>query len=166
MRAANFQGRFRSAPFTATITRGERGVPMLSVESLDAGATLRFVDIYKRMYGGKLALSTYMNDGPQSGIIQIRSFTLRNEPALSSIMAQGPSSSEVVDARGRKRVVQGQGSEVTFDRMRRELRAQRKPRRFHRAAISNAVMGFTSGGYLEPARSAQTSTARSFRSTA
>jgi hypothetical protein len=149
VRSATFQGRFRSAPFTANITRGERGIPVLSVESLDAGATLRFVDIYKRMYGGKLALSTYMNDGPQSGVIQIRSFTLRNEPALSSIMAQGPASSEVVDVRGRKRVVQGQGSEVTFDRMRANFVRNGSRVDFTDAAISNAVMGFTLSGYLD-----------------
>ncbi|KAB1076265.1 YhdP family protein [Methylobacterium planeticum] len=149
VRSANFQGRFRSAPFTATITRGERGVPVLAVESLDAGATLRFVDIYKRMYGGKLAVSTNMNDGPQSGIIQIRSFTLRNEPALSSIMAEGPASNEVVDSRGRKRIVQGQGSEVTFDRMRANFVRNGSRVDFTDAAISNAVMGFTLSGYLD-----------------
>jgi hypothetical protein len=152
VRSASFQGRFRSAPFTATVTRGERGIPVLSVESIDAGATLRFVDIYKRMYGGKLAVSTYMNDGPQSGIIQIRSFTLRNEPALSSIMAQGPASSEVVDVRGRKRIVQGQGTEVTFDRMRANFVRNGSRVDFTDAAISNAVMGFTLSGYLDTAK--------------
>ncbi|MGU3480270.1 hypothetical protein, partial [Methylobacterium sp. D48H] len=54
LRAANITGRFRAAPFPATVTRGERGVPTLSVESADAGATLRFVDVYRRMYGGRL----------------------------------------------------------------------------------------------------------------
>ncbi len=149
VRAASFQGRFRASPFTATISRGERGIPVLALESLDAGATLRFVDIYKRMYGGKLALSTYMNDGPQSGVIQIRSFTLRNEPALSSIMAQGPASSEVVDSRGRRRTVQGQASEVTFDRMRANFVRNGSRVDFTDAAISNAVMGFTLSGYLD-----------------
>lgn len=108
LRAANITGRFRAAPFAATVTRGERGVPTLAVESADAGATLRFVDVYRRMYGGRLTAGIGLNDGPQSGVVQIRDFILRNEPALSSIMAQGPEPTDAETARGR-RVAPGRG---------------------------------------------------------
>ncbi|GEP05054.1 DUF3971 domain-containing protein [Methylobacterium oxalidis] len=152
VRQASFQGRFRSAPFTASIARGDRGAPVLNVDSADAGATLRFVDIYKRMYGGRLLLNVSMNDGPQTGAVNIRNFALRNEPALSSIMAQGPASSEVTDARGRRRVVQGQASDVTFDRMRANFVRTGSRVDFADAAISNAAMGFTLSGYLDTGR--------------
>ncbi|MEA1831918.1 DUF3971 domain-containing protein [Methylobacterium durans] len=152
VRQASFQGRFRSAPFTANIARGERGAPVLNVDSADAGATLRFVDIYRRMYGGRLLLNVSMNDGPQAGAVNVRNFALRNEPALSSIMAQGPASSEVTDTRGRRRVVQGQGSEVTFDRMRANFVRTGSRVDFTDAAISNAAMGFTLSGYLDTGR--------------
>ena len=152
VRAAQFRGRFGAAPFTATVAKGERGAPTLALESGDSGATLRFLDIYKRMVGGRLALSIALNDGPQPGVVQIRDFTLRNEPALSSIMAQGPATSEVVDARGRRRVVQGEGGEVTFDRMRANFTRAGARMSFSDAAISNAALGFTLGGWLDTAR--------------
>ena len=152
LRSATVTGRFRASPFTATVARGERGVPTLAVESGDAGATLRFVDIYRRMHGGKLNAGIAMGDGPQAGVIQIRGFSLRNEPALSSIMSQGPEPTETVDARGRKRTVQAQASDVAFDRMRANFVRTGSRLDFSDAVISNAAMGFTLSGYLDTGR--------------
>jgi hypothetical protein len=151
VRTGRIQGRFGGAPFSAQISRTEQG-PALTVDSQDAGATLRFADIYKRMYGGRLVMSTGLNDGPQQGVVQIRNFVLRNEPALSSIMAQGPASSEVVDARGRKQIVQNTGNDVTFDRLRANFVRTGARVDFSDAAISNAAMGFTLNGYLDTAK--------------
>ncbi|KQP52600.1 hypothetical protein ASG59_02690 [Methylobacterium sp. Leaf466] len=152
IRSAQFAGKFRGTPFQAQISRGERGVPTLAVEAADAGATLRFADIYRRMYGGSLSMSSALNDGPQAGVVRITNFTLRNEPALSSIIAQGPTTSEVVDSRGRKQVVQGQGSEVSFDRLRANFTRTGSRVDFTDAAISNAAMGFTLSGFLDTSR--------------
>lgn len=152
LRAATIAGRFRSAPFAASVTKGERGVPVLSVETADAGATLRFVDIYRRMFGGKLSAGINLNDGPQAGVVQIRSFTLRNEPALSSIMARGPDIPETVDARGRRRPAVQQAAEVTFDRMRANFVRSGSRVDFSDAAISNAALGFTLSGFLDTGR--------------
>ncbi len=151
LRAGTISGRFRSAPLAASVTRGERGAPTLAVESADAGATLRFLDIYRRMYGGKLAAGIGLNDGPQAGVVQIRDFALRNEPALSSIMAQSPDPVEGETARGRK----GQAanaqptSSVTFDRMRANFVRSGTRVDFSDAAISNAALGFTLSGWLD-----------------
>ncbi|WP_375465087.1 DUF3971 domain-containing protein [uncultured Methylobacterium sp.] len=152
LRAASVTGKFRSAPFAASVARAERGVPTLAVESGDAGATLRFVDVYRRMHGGRLNLGIALNDGPQSGVVQIRDFTLRNEPALASITAQGPETVDTVDARGGRRTVPGQGSEATFDRMRANFVRTGSRLDFSDAAISNAAMGFTLSGFLDTAR--------------
>ncbi|MFK5597214.1 DUF3971 domain-containing protein [Methylobacterium sp. HMF5984] len=152
VRSAAMSGKFRSAPFVASVTKGERGTPTLAIESGDAGATLRFVDVYRRMYGGRLNLGIVLSDGPQAGVVQIREFALRNEPALSSIMAQGPETVETVDARGRKRTVAGQGSAVSFDRMRANFVRSGSRVDFSDAAISNAAMGFTLSGFLDTAR--------------
>jgi hypothetical protein len=152
LRAANITGRFRAAPFAATVTRGERGVPTLAVETADAGATLRFVDVYRRMYGGRLNAGIGLNDGPQSGVVQIRDFILRNEPALSSIMAQGPEPAETDAARGR-RPAPGRGAgDVSFDRMRANFVRTGSRVDFTDAAISNAAMGFTLSGWLDTGR--------------
>jgi len=149
LRAATISGRFRAAPFAASVTRGERGVPTLAVDSADAGATLRFVDIYRRMHGGRLNAGIGLNDGPQAGVVQIRDFALRNEPALSSIMAQGPEPADTDAARGR-RVAPGRAAgDVTFDRMRANFVRTGTRVAFSDAAISNAAMGFTLSGWLD-----------------
>lgn len=152
VRSARFQGKFNAAPFTARITRTERGGQAVEVETGDAGAALRFADIYKRMYGGRLAIDGSLNDGPQTGVVQIRDFALRNEPALSSIMAQGPATSEILDARGRKQIVQNAGNDVAFDRLRANFTRTGSRVDFTDAAISNSAMGFTLGGYLDTAK--------------
>lgn len=143
IRTAQFRGRFGSAPVTANVAKGDRGQPLLILESYDSGATLRFLDIYKRMYGGRLALSLYLNDGPQAGVVQIKEFALRNEPALSSIMAQGP-------ADGRRGAPNA--NDVAFDKMRANFTRAGSRVSFTDAAISNAAMGFTAGGWLDTAK--------------
>ncbi|MCJ2049253.1 DUF3971 domain-containing protein [Methylobacterium sp. J-070] len=152
LRAATISGRFRAAPVTATVTRGERGVPTLAVDSADAGASLRFVDVYRRMYGGRLNAGIGLNDGPQSGVVQIRDFSLRNEPALSSIMAQGPEPGEADAARGRRIAPGRAAGDVTFDRMRANFVRTGSRVDFSDAAISNAAMGFTLSGWLDTGR--------------
>lgn len=155
LRSGTISGRFRSAPLLASVTRGERGAPTLAVESADAGATLRFLDIYRRMYGGRLAAGIGLNDGPQAGVVQIRDFTLRNEPALSSIMAQGPEPAEPESPRGRKAPAAGAGQatgSVTFDRMRANFVRTGSRVDFSDAAISNAALGFTLSGWLDTGR--------------
>ncbi|MDP4024231.1 hypothetical protein Q8W71_16500 [Methylobacterium sp. NEAU 140] len=151
LRAASITGRFRAAPFTANVARGERGVPVLSVESADAGATLRFTDVYRRMYGGRLSAGIGLNDGPQAGVVQIRDFTLRNEPALSSIMAQSPEP-EPEAGRGRRGAPAQAQSSVSFDRMRANFVRSGSRVDFTDAAISNAAMGFTLSGWLDTGR--------------
>lgn len=152
LRSGRLQGRFNGASFSAVVTRSGRSDSSINIETGDAGATLRFVDIYKRMYGGRLLLGSTLGDGPQTGVIQIRDFVLRNEPALSSIMAQGPATSEVVDSAGRKQVVQNAGNDVSFDRMRANFTRIGSRVDFTDAAISNAAMGFTMSGYLDTAK--------------
>lgn len=149
IRTAQFRGKFGAAPFTASIGKGDRGAPVLQLESADSGATLRFLDTYKRMHGGTLKLGLSLNDGPQTGVVQVRDFVLRDEPALSSIVSRGPASATAVDARGRR--IQ-QATDVAFDRMRADFTRNRSRLSFTDAAISNAAMGFTLSGWLDTAK--------------
>ncbi|GEP08303.1 AsmA-like C-terminal region-containing protein [Methylobacterium gnaphalii] len=148
VRNAQIKGRFGSSPLSASI-RPERGQPLLSLESTDSGATLRFFDVYKRMYGGKLDLSLYLNDGPQQGAVKVSNFVLRDEPALSRIMASSPAAGDAVDARGRRVAA---ASDVGFDRMRAVFTRNGPRVSFSDAVISNAAMGFTMGGWLDTAK--------------
>ncbi|KQQ07150.1 YhdP family protein [Methylorubrum extorquens] len=144
LRAAQFKGRFGGSPLSAVV-RSERGAPLLTLDSADSGATLRFLDIYKRMYGGRLALNVYLNDGPQAGVVQIKDFALRNEPALSSIVAQAPPPSD-----GRRAAPNA--NDVGFDKMRANFTRSGPRVSFSDAAISNAAMGFTATGWLDTAK--------------
>ncbi len=145
LRTAQFKGRFGAAPLNAAVVKGERGQPLLSLESADSGATLRFLDIYKRMYGGRLALNVYLNDGPQAGVVQIKDFALRNEPALSSIVAQAPPPAD-----GRRAAPNA--NDVEFDKMRANFTRNGPRVSFTDAAISNPAMGFTAAGWLDTAK--------------
>ncbi len=126
--------------FSATTARGERvtfrdamegqarGVTM---QSTDAGALLRFLDIYERMEGGQIALSLAgRGEGALRGQIDARNFWLVNEPRLSSIVStpsaqDGRSLNQAVRGsldtsrvqfeRGFAEVVKGQGS-LSLDR--------------------------------------------------
>ncbi len=63
------------------------------VESADAGALFRFVDMYARIHGGKMwvAMDPPRADrAPQVGILFIRDFAVRGEQGLDRIVAQAP----------------------------------------------------------------------------
>ncbi|MEH3144848.1 MAG: DUF3971 domain-containing protein [Methylobacterium frigidaeris] len=149
LRQARIQGRLRSAGVTVDVTRGDRASPpLLTATTSDAGGALRFLDIYKRMQGGRLELQMTMNDGPQSGAVQIRTFTLRNEPALNRIMAQGDAPDERTGPGGRG----GPENDVGFDRFLANFTRAGTRIDFSDAAISGPAMGFTLGGWLDTAR--------------
>ncbi|GJD49823.1 hypothetical protein OPKNFCMD_2557 [Methylobacterium crusticola] len=151
LRQARVQGRLRSAGVSLEVARAERGgPPVLTAETSDAGAALRFLDIYKRMQGGLLSLQTTMNDGPQSGLVQVRSFALRNEPALNRIMAQGEPAAEDRNALAPER--RQDANDVGFDKLRAAFIRTGTRIAFQEAAISGPAMGFTLGGWIDTGR--------------
>lgn len=67
----------------------------MRMSSTDAGAILRFLDIYKHMEGGTIDLSlTGGAEGPMTGQVDARDFFLVNEPRLSSIVSTTPPGGE------------------------------------------------------------------------
>ncbi|MEW9836617.1 AsmA-like C-terminal region-containing protein [Mesorhizobium marinum] len=70
---------------------GEGGRRTMRMASSDAGAVLRFLDIYPHMQGGRidLALDGAAN-GPMTGKVDARDFVLVNEPRLGSIVSTTP----------------------------------------------------------------------------
>ncbi len=75
-----------------TFTDGRRdGQRSIRMQSADAGAVLRFLDIYERMEGGQISLSLAgVGGGPLRGQIDARDFVLVNEPRLGSIVSSPP----------------------------------------------------------------------------
>jgi hypothetical protein len=149
LRGLQFSGRFRGAAVEASLGREARA-PVLSLRSADAGATLRFLDIYKRMIGGKLALNAALADTSQTGTITINEFGLKDEPALRRIASQQPQSS-ISDEHGGQ-LPRFDVDQVGFTKL--EAAFQRSQGRidFKDVVIYGQQVGFTLSGYLDQAR--------------
>ena len=116
-------GRSDLAEFSATTASGAQVVfrdgrngaaRSVSMQSADAGALLRFLDVYERMEGGRIALDMSGQGETLSGRIDARDFWLVNEPRLSSIV----SSPSAQDGRSLNQAVRGSldTSRVQFER--------------------------------------------------
>ncbi len=87
-RSLDFRGRFPDAEVAARTGVMPDGSPIILLESGDAGATLRFADLYTRMIGGDLTFQIASEGEPRPGIFLARNFLLRDEPALRRVVAQ------------------------------------------------------------------------------
>ncbi|MBZ9852281.1 hypothetical protein LB566_00605 [Mesorhizobium sp. CA13] len=87
----------------------------LNVQSADAGAILRFLNIYEHMEGGAIALAlSGAGDGPMKGKVDTTNFFVVNEPKLASIVSTTPAG----DSRSLNQAVKGKldTSRVQFER--------------------------------------------------
>lgn len=68
-------------------TNNEQGdARSVSLQSNDAGAILRFFDFYDKMRGGKITVGLAgQGNGPLSGQIDARNFSIINEPRLAKL---------------------------------------------------------------------------------
>jgi hypothetical protein len=149
LRALQLRGQFRSAVLEAQLLR-EAGQPQLLVQSGDAGATLRFLDLYRRMSGGQMVVKTTVGDGVQSGTISIASFAVRNEPALRSIAAN--SSQETTDERTGAIVQRLEAEQVDFAKLDAQFRRSASRVEYKDVVVWGSQVGFTLGGFVDYAR--------------
>ena len=82
-------GQFGRASFAAALGRGDNGQPQVNVSTNDAGALLGFADLYPRMEGGTLNAAMQFGGKALNGMVTIRSFALRDEPALRRLVNEG-----------------------------------------------------------------------------
>jgi hypothetical protein len=87
LQSFSLTGRFDAGPITARLQPGGGRNGTLSIASDDAGAFLRFFDIYNRMRGGRLELNAALGAGTQTGGLVVRNFILRDEPAMRRLVA-------------------------------------------------------------------------------
>nr|WP_250888757.1 DUF3971 domain-containing protein [Mesorhizobium sp. dw_380] len=102
------------AAITISNTTGD-GRRALNVQSADAGAILRFLNIYEHMEGGSITLAlTGAGDGPMKGKVDTSNFFVVNEPKLASIVSTTPAG----DSRSLNQAVKGNldTSRVKFER--------------------------------------------------
>ena len=151
VRQVTLAARMRGSPLTASLERTGGGPAVLDIQSGNAGATLRFLDIYRRMAGGILSLQVTMGQEPQRGRIWIDSFSLRDEPAMARLAATAPASNGVDDA-ARVSLPQIDTKDVPFQRLRAEFQRSETRLDFRDAVMSGPNVGFTAGGWIDYGR--------------
>ncbi|MCZ8271177.1 MAG: hypothetical protein O9306_11580 [Beijerinckiaceae bacterium] len=135
-------GRFGGDALMVETAEGGREGLLLRIASADGGALLRFLDIYSRAQGGRLAADIRVGREGQSGVVQMRDFLVRGEPLLAryksdpSIQQRLPSQTPVAP---------GARDAVAFTKLRADF--DRRPGRIElREAV---IWGEQVGGTLE-----------------
>ena len=152
LRQLDMKGRLGATDILGKTMQDTGGRPVVIIQADDAGALLRFTDIYKRMSRGDLILQLATGDGPQEGHVILRSFALINEPALRRII---PTQTQVVsgqDKFGKPQMVRVDVNEVQFTKARFEFTRAAGRLDFKDGAIWGNQIGFTLGGFIDYAR--------------
>lgn len=152
IRQLDMKGRLGATDIIGRTVTQSGGGPVIILQAEDAGALLRFVDVYKRMNGGELVFQMATGDGPQAGTVNLWSFTLSNEPALRRII---PTQTHFVagqDRAGNPQAVRVDVNEVSFIKARVDFTRTAGRLDFRDAAIFGNQIGFTLGGHIDYAR--------------
>ncbi|HZH52303.1 MAG TPA: DUF3971 domain-containing protein [Microvirga sp.] len=149
IRQLDLKGRLGATNIIARTTPQPVGNPLIILQAEDAGALLRFLDVYRRMTGGELILQLVTGDGPQAGFLNLRSFTLSNEPALRRII---PTQTQFIagqDKAGNPQAVRVDVNEISFTKARVDFTRTAGRLDFKDAAIWGNQVGFTLGGFID-----------------
>ena len=112
IRQFSLNGKFGAEPVSGALVRSENGrTPQVNVTTNDGGSLLSFFDFYRRMEGGRLVFYAQLVDGKVQGLISVRDFIVRNEPALRRLVTEG------VAARDRSGRIQIDTTAAAFSKM-------------------------------------------------
>jgi hypothetical protein len=155
LRRFDLTGHFDRGPIATRLSVRQGAAPTLTVDSGDAGAFLRFLDMYNRMQGGHLILGATLGGGGQTGTILIRDFVLRNEPAMKRLVADASSQaiqgdSVRIDPAFVQRLSQNQ--DVRFTKMNVEFQRNASRLNLKDAVIWGPEIGGSMAGYLDYGR--------------
>jgi hypothetical protein len=90
----------REGTLTGEIRAGAQRKNVLYFETVDAGALMRFTDIYPRLHGGQMWVAMDVptpDHAPQDGIVNIRDFTIKGEAALNRVVGAQQGDTRGVD---------------------------------------------------------------------
>lgn len=88
IRRLQLVGKFGRAPFEIKSNQQGRDL-VLDATSGDAGATLAFLNLYKKVAGGKLDATIRMSDTKFDGYATVHDFTLRDDVAMKRLTEEG-----------------------------------------------------------------------------
>ncbi|WP_296574553.1 DUF3971 domain-containing protein [Phreatobacter sp.] len=147
IRSLSASGRVgRDAPF-AIEQRGQGNAQRLAVSSGDAGALLRFLDIYRALQGGTLALimtPPQPNGTIREGSVEITDFRIRGDQAISGMVAAagtGPNAPR-----------QQQNDAFAFSRLRANFARAASKVTVSDGLLWGAAIGATVEGEFDPGR--------------
>ncbi len=141
LRQLNVSGRLNGKPVTLSgRTSGDGPLPV-NVESADAGALLRYFDLYSRMVGG--SLSGVVNATPRrsTGYIIAKDFALRNEPAIRRLVSEAQTD-------GTRRGA----TDTEFSKMRIDFTREGTEFAIRDAVIFGPQLGLTFNGVVDQTR--------------
>lgn len=148
LRALNFEGRIGRANVSARQLRQGESAGRLVVQSENGGGVLRFFDLYRRAYGGDLALTLGPGDARQSGELLFRNFVVRDEPALRRVLGEQASAQASAERVGGRI----DASEVAFTKLRAEFTRSASRLDVSDMVIWGQQIGFTVQGHVDFAR--------------
>ena len=134
----------REGGVTGDLKPRDNGRPLLRVATSDAGALLRFIDLYSRIYGGDLWIDVDAPRGdakPQNGVINMRDFVIRGEAGLDRLVAAAPASMR--DGRMQP------GGAVSFRKLQVDFQRSAQQLNIREGAIWGPSIGSTFDGMLD-----------------
>jgi len=111
---------------------------VIYLQTNDAGAFLRFTDIYSKMIGGQLSLAMEpptVEQSAKEGLINVRDFTVKGEAALDRAAAGGQAG--------------GQSSGVAFSALRAEFTRQSGQFSIREGVVKGPAIGLTIEGNID-----------------
>jgi hypothetical protein len=149
LRQLKFIARQGKVNINADILKSTSQAPMLVMQSGDAGATLRFFDVYRRMIRGDLVFQLSPLEGRQRGEFLISDFALRQEPALKRILTESPSGSAQSDRVSQ--LPQGflDSQDVQFDTLKADFQRVEGRYDIREAVITGPQVGFNIQGMID-----------------
>lgn len=152
MRAVAFQGRIGKADVTARQARQSDGAGPLTVQSENGGSLLRFLDLYRRAYGGDLILTMGPGETRQSGDLLFRNFMVRDEPALRRVVGQQSATALTDNRTGDRAAARIDVNEVLFTKLKAEFTRSASRLDVSEMVIWGQQLGFTLQGNVDYGR--------------
>ncbi len=140
-RQVSVSGKLNGKPVSVTGKGNGDAPPPLTVESDDAGAFLRYLDIYPRMQAGSLSGQILPAGKRMSGYLIAKDFSLRNEPAIRRLVTES-----VPD---QARQVSG---DTRFTKMRIDFSREGTETTIKEAVIFGPQIGLTFNGIVDLVR--------------
>jgi hypothetical protein len=146
----SLRGSFSATDYVSLIASTTNRRTTFTVASTDGGATLRMVDIYRRMHGGQLqARLEREGGGAFSGPVRISDFTIRDEPRLRQLVSNpgvSPNDRDVSTVNLREQLNKVQTDTVRFAEAVGDIRKDANSFQIEEGILRSSSMGLTVEG--------------------